>query len=326
MPTRIGMWRLITDGRWLVILLVLATGVSGAPFPQIVLRSDLVLIPVTVRDKRGEYVTDLQAMDFNLFDNGQPQPIAFFSSERDPDRLARPLALILLLDTSRSISAVLHQQRSAVTSLLDHLGEQTRVSLIGFGQSQDVLLEFTSDKTEALKAFSQHRRVGGDTAIFDALRFALKKLAAVSGGSVHKSVVLISDGLDTASVVSPGECAQLAQEVGVTVYSILIPIYSPYGDRLVARRPTKGFVEIAQETGGKFFQVGTMEEALNPSAKLDLGPVFDAIVEDLRHQYYLGFYPPEGNPSGVHRVEVRVSRKNVKVELRRRGYVTRSSP
>jgi phosphatidylethanolamine-binding protein (PEBP) family uncharacterized protein len=117
----------------------------------------------------------------------------------------------------------------------------------------------------------------------------------------------------------------VAQEHGIAVYSILIPIYSPYGDRLVARRPTKGFVEIAEETGGKFFPVGTVEDALNPSAKLDLRPVFDAIVEDLRNQYYLGFYPPENVQPGFHRVEVRVGRKNVKVELRRNGYTAHPS-
>ncbi|MBI3951890.1 MAG: VWA domain-containing protein [Acidobacteria bacterium] len=310
----------------LAFVLTLICSLVAATFSQIVLRSDLVLIPVTVRDKQGKYIADLQVEDFNLFDNGKPQPIAFFSSERDPDRMARPLALALLLDASRSISAVLHQQQSAVTSFLNHLGDQTLVSLISFSQNQETLLGFTTDKTEALNAFFRHRRLGGETAIFDALAFALKSLNALSEGERRKIVVIVSDGLDTASRISYQDCARLAQEQGIAVYSILIPIYSPYGDRLVARRPTKGFIEIAEETGGKFFQVGTLEDALNPRAKLDLGPVFEAIVEDLRHQYYLGFYPPEDNHPGFHRIEVRVARKNMKLELRRRGYTIRSIP
>lgn len=310
----------------LAVLLALTVSLAETHLSQVVLRSDLVLIPVTVRDKQGKYVTDLQAEEFKLFDNGKPQPIAFVSSESNANQLARPLALTLLLDTSRSISAVLHQQRSAVTSLLNRLGERTLVSLISFSQRPEILLEFTTNKTEALNAFFRHQRIGGDTAIFDALSFALKNIEALSEGERRKIVVIISDGLDTASEVGFRDCIQLAEADGVAVYSILIPIYSPYGDRLVVRRPTKGFVDIAEETGGKFFQVGTVQQALNPSAKLDLGPVFEAIVEDLGHQYYLGFYPPENNPPGFHRLDVRVDRKNVKLELRRRGYVTRSSP
>jgi VWFA-related protein len=140
---------------------------------------------------------------------------------------------------------------------------------------------------------------------------------------VRKVLIIISDGLDTASQIGYQDCVRLAEEQGIAVYSILIPIYSPYGDRLVARKPSRGFTEVAEETGGKFFQAGTVEQALNPSAKLDLGPIFKSIVEDLQHQYYLGFYPPEKNPPGFHRLEVRVARKNVKIDLRRRGYYAR---
>lgn len=313
----------MANGRRLMILLVLAVSASAMHFNQVVLQSDLVLIPVIVRDKQGKYVTDLQVEDFKLYDNGQPRPIALFSSEREPDRIARPLALTLLLDSSRSISAVLHEQRSAVSSLLDHLGEQTLISIISFSQRPEVLQAFTANKAEALNAFFRHQRAGGNTAIFDALLFAVKNSGTVSHADTRNVVVIISDGLDTASQVSSSEIVRRAEAEGVAVYSILIPIYSPYGDRLVARRPAKGFIEVAEETGGKFFQAGTVEQALNPNAKLDLGPVFDAIVEDLRHQYYLGFYPSDNRQPGFHRVEVRVSRKNVKLELRRKGYAVR---
>jgi VWFA-related protein len=292
---------------------------------QVSLRSDLVLVPVTVRDKQGRCVTDLHAEDFKLLDNGQPQRIVFFSSEEVSEQLARPLELVILLDSSRSIAAILHQQRAAVTSLLNQLGEKTFVSLISFSQRPDVMLDFTNQKDQALSAFLKHQHVGGDTAIFDAVSFGLKKLSERSQHETRKIIIIISDGQDTASSIGFRECLQQADGHGITVYSILIPIYSPYGDRLVARRPVKGFRELAEETGGKFFQVGTVEAALNPSATIDLGPVFAAIVEDVRHQYYLGFYPPENSQPGFHRVDVRVSNKKVKVELRRRGYTTRPS-
>lgn len=290
---------------------------------QVSLRADLVLVPVSVRDKQGRAVTDLRADDFKLFDNGQPQRIVFFSSEQESDQLARPLELVLLLDSSRSISAILHQQRTAVTSLLNQLGEKTFVSLISFSRHPNVILDFTNQKERALTAFLQHQRLEGDTAIFDAVLFGLKKLSERPQAETRKIVIIISDGQDTASTIGFRQCLELAQEHGIAVYSILIPIYSPYGDRLVARRPVKGFRELAEETGGKFFQVGTVEAALNPSATIDLGPIFTAIVEDVRHQYYLGFYPPENNQPGFHRLDVRVTKKHTKVELKRRGYIAR---
>jgi Ca-activated chloride channel family protein len=316
-----NLWRRAAHGA--ILSLVVAACPELHP-SQVVLRSDLVLVPVTVQNKRGEAVTDLRQEEFKLYDNGQERSIAFFSFETETDQLSRPLALVLLLDASRSISAILHQQRSAVTSLLESLGKQTRVSLIGFSDRPEVLLDFTGDKTDALNAFVRHRRIGGNTAIFDSLVFALGHLGrAASDSGVRKIIVLISDGLDTASQESFQTCVRQAQEQGMAIYSILIPIYSPYGDRLVARRPSRGFIEVAQESGGKFFQAGTMEQALNPGATLDLGPIFQSIVKDLRHQYYLGFYPAENNEPGFHRVAVQVGRKNLKVQLRRKGYFAR---
>lgn len=290
---------------------------------QVSLRSDLVVVPVTIRDQQGRILTDLRADEFKLFDNGQPQPIAFFSSERSSEQLTRPLELVLLLDSSRSISAILHQQRTAVLSLLNQLGKKTSVSLISFNQRPELLLDFTNDRDRVLTAFLQHQRIEGDTAIFDAVWFGLKKLGERAQDEARKIIIMISDGQDTVSAIGFRQCLQLAQEHGIAVYSILIPIYSPYGDRLVARRPVKGFRELAEETGGKFFQVGTVEQGLNPGAKLDLGPIFEALLQDVRHQYDLGFYPPDNNPPGIHRLDVRVDRKGVKVEMRRKWYIAR---
>lgn len=301
---------------WLMNPLLICLG-------QVSLRADLVVVPVTIRDRQGRILTDLRAEDFTLLDNGRPQPIAFFSSERAAEQLTRPIELVLLLDSSRSISAILHQQRTAVISLLGQLGEKTFVSLISFSQHPEVLLDFTNDRDRVLTAFLQHQRIEGNTAIFDAVWFGLRRLGERSQDETRKIIIMISDGQDTASTIGFRQCLELAAQHGIAVYSILIPIYSPYGDRLVARRPVKGFRELAEETGGKFFQVGTVEQGLNPGAQLDLTPIFEAILQDVRHQYYLGFYPPEKNPPGVHRLDVRVHRKGVKVEIRRKWYIAR---
>ena len=288
---------------------------------QVVLRSDLVLVPVSVTDRRGQFVDGLRAKDFILYDDGQRRPIAFFSAETEAEHLSRPLAMILLLDASHSIAAILHEQQSAVASLLSVLGDRTMVSIVSFHQRPEVLLDFTADKDEALRAFLQRRRIGGNTAIFDALCFAIERLSAFPDADLRRVVVIISDGLDTASATDYRVCARAAQQEGIAVYPVWIPLYSPSGGRLKARRPTKGFIEVAKETGGKFFRVGTVKEALDPDAAVDLRPVFQAIINDLRHQYYLGFYPLRNARPGFHRVRVTVKRKGVRVDVRRRGYL-----
>lgn len=311
-------------GKCLVgMVLLLVTMMPGISSHQVVLRSDLVLVPVSVYDRRGRFVSGLRAEDFILYDDGRRRPIVFFSAETEAEHLSRPLALILLLDASHSIAAILHEQQSAVASLLSALGDRTMVSIVSFHQRPEVLLDFTVDKDEALRTFLRRRRIGGNTAIFDALCFAIKRLSALPDADLRRIVVIISDGLDTASETDYRACARAAQREGIAVYSVWIPLYSPSGGRLKARRPTKGFIEVAEETGGKFFRVGTVEEALNPRAVVDLRPVFQAVIDDLRHQYYLGFYPPGDAHPGFHRVRVTVKRKGVRVDARRRGYLVR---
>ena len=73
---------------------------------------------------------------------------------------------------------------------------------------------------------------------------------------------------------------------------IHLPLFEPRDGRLAVRRPTKGFKELAEKTGGKYFLVGDEKSALLPKQN-DLTPIFQAIEEDLKSQYLLGFYISE---------------------------------
>jgi len=122
--------------------------------------------------------------------------------------------------------------------------------------------------------------------------------------SGRRLVILISDGLDTASAVKPKAVIEAALKNQVTFYVIHLPLFTPRDGRLTVRTPAKGFREIAEKTGGKYFLAGD-KAPLSTPASYDLSAVFKAIEEDLKSQYLLGFYTKEsGNDGRMHRLEI----------------------
>jgi hypothetical protein len=137
--------------------------------------------------------------------------------------------------------------------------------------------------------------VGRDrrTAIFDA---AMKSVQAFDALPLvrgeRRIVILISDGLDNTSRTSADSVINTALEKRVSFYVIHLPLFEPRDGRLAVRGPSKGFRELAEKTGGKYFLVGDRKSPLAPREN-DLSPIFQAIEEDLKSQYLLGFYIAE---------------------------------
>jgi len=101
-------------------------------------------------------------------------------------------------------------------------------------------------------------------------------------------VILISDGLDNASTAKPATVIEAARNRRVSFYVIHVPLFEPRDGRLSVRRPSKGFRDLADKTGGQYFVAAT--DPLQPAAPVDLAPIFQAIEDDLRSQFLIGFY------------------------------------
>jgi Ca-activated chloride channel family protein len=144
----------------------------------------------------------------------------------------------------------------------------------------------------------------------------------------RRIVILISDGLDTASAVNPSKVIGEALESGVSFYVIHLPLFEPRDGRLRVRAPSKGFRDLAEKTGGKYFMLGDAKTALSPNSQYDLAPVFQAIEDDLRGQYLLGYYPAEVARDNLpHKIEVSLAggnNKRLRVRTLRSGYVLKS--
>jgi Ca-activated chloride channel family protein len=190
------------------------------------------------------------------------------------------------------------------------------VALAAFDHEYWGLVAFTREKEQVLRAFDQVTPFSS-TALHDALDKAARDLA--SHGEGRRAVVVITDGMDTASQRSPDEVIARSRALDVPIYaiSVLSPLDDPRSPRFVGgERPaaaTAGSAVLARYaalSGGAAFAVSDFGR---------LRQAAERIASELKHQYRLGYDPPEGPPR-FRRVEVRSTRKGVVIRTRS-GYM-----
>lgn len=277
--------------------------------------TDLLLFPVRIRDKKGLAVSGLTDQDLSLKDPDQVTTGLYFSPGADR------VALMFALDQSGSLRQIIAQQREAALALFSRFGERSSVAILRFSDRATLIAPFTKDLDAARAAFRFNAAPNTQTAIFDA---AAKALTAYDDlppvRSERRIIVLISDGLDTRSRTSAEYVINAALERRVSFYVIHLPLFEPIDGRLEVRRPSKGFKDLAEKTGGKYFLVGDAKSALMPREN-DLTPIFQAIEEDLKSQYLLGFYIAESSRDNrKHVFSVSMKPEGVEYSVGRNGY------
>ena len=280
-------------------------------------RTDLVSVTVTVVDSHGHRIGGLNQEDFVMRDDGRDVKVGHFSSGTDR------VALVFLLDASGSARDYVFQQREAALALFSRLGPGSQVAVAHFGNGPKVTVPFTSEITKARRGFDFNAAAGQHSAIFDSAAAAVQLLARrQSDPAERRIIVLTSDGLDSASSTKAAEVINCARSNAISFYVIHFPLFAPQDGHLAMRATSRGFRDLAEKTGGRFFTAGDVKLALNPGARYDLSPVFRSIEEDLASQYVIGFYPAAAEGSGpYHKVEVSLAKsnkRNLRVELLRR--------
>lgn len=288
---------------------------AKAQAPELTFSSgaDMVLLSATAVDRRGRPIDDLAARELRIFDEGRPQAIQHFTKASDLD--AR---LLLLVDASGSMDGELETTsvQMAAIQLMGALSPNDKVGLAGFDSDYFGLVQFTNDHAKVRRALEELESFG-TTALHDALEKAAEDLAAHGEG--RRAVVVITDGIDTASQRSAEDVIARSRALDVPIYaiSVLSPLDDPGSSMFTGReRPTRSADGIAlleryaALSGGASFAASDFP-ALRTAAL--------RIVRELKHQYRLGYRPPD-SPAGFRRVEVRSTRKGVVVRTRR-GYV-----
>jgi Ca-activated chloride channel family protein len=283
-------------------------------------RTDLVTVPAFVTDGKGRRIQNLTAADFELRDDGRAVKIEYFAAGTER------VALVFALDASGSTQEIISQQRETALALFSRFGRASEVAVVRFAEQAELTAPFSGASTDALKAFELPALRNHRTAIFDAAASSIKAFETRRADPTERRIViLISDGLDTVSRARPREVINLARERGVSIYAIQIPLFAPRDGRLAPRPATKGFRELAEETGGRYFMAGDAKAALAAQPSYDLAPIFQAIEEDLQGQYVLGYYQGEETQATgrSHRLALNLTSKDkrkLRVKLLRDAY------
>jgi len=298
------MRRPITAG----LLVLLASGASQAQAPQprrpptFEAGIEIINLNVSVTDPRNRYVTDLAERDFAVFEDGIRQELSLFTHEN------LPISLVLMLDTSASMDEKLKVAQAAAIRFTKTLRPQDLAEVIQFNDRATVLQDFTADQ-DALAAAIHKTEASGPTALHNALYIALKDLGKQkkAGELRRRAIVLLSDGEDTASLVSDDQVIELARKTEINIYSISLRPNRPSDrTRLGFSQAAHLLTAMAQETGGQVHF---------PNSLSELDTVYDRIAEELRTQYNLGYVSSNKRRDGKwRRIVVRIpEREDVQI-------------
>jgi VWFA-related protein len=300
---------------WALLLFSLASGPGATQEPQgpgtkfsgEEVAVGYVLVPVIVRSNSGGYANRLDKKDFRLLVDGRPAPVDSFEQ-----RAEAPASIVFLQDLSGSMEAggKLESSRRAVRFFLDRSlpGDEFAIATFA-GGSATVDVPFTADLA-ALRGAVDRFRAWGTTALNDAIAW-MPEVSAASKNP-KRFAILITDGVDNASTISPIEAREIVRRAQLPVYVLGLDAGSPYEvgpDGKKVYRYADVLNLLAHETGGRYYPLSSPD---------DLGKALSAIVEDLRHEYVLGFATGAGQ-SRYRNLEVQVAGKNRGV-LFRRGY------
>ena len=305
----------------------------------------LVTIPVSVMDRAGRYVPNLNKEDFRIWEDGVEQQVAFFSS------VDKPFSVVLMIDTSGSTRFRLEDIQDAAITFINQLRPDDKVMIVSFNDDIKIRADFTSDRAKLRRAI-EHIDSGDGTRLYDAVDIVInQQLNRVSG---RKAIVLFTDGVDTTSkratyqsnLTDAEELDALIYPVQYDTYSdirggvsiptypggrqddvlvqILGGIFGGGGRRGGGRRgggpsgpgtsrsdydlANRYLHDLAENTGGRGYQADSMQ---------NLSSAFANVAEELRRQYSIGYYPKRPAQPGQRRqIRVRANQPNLAVKAR----------
>jgi VWFA-related protein len=318
------------------------TGSAQAPPPQaqeqppdtrttIRTTVQLVVVPVTVKDSKGNLIADLTKEEFRIFEDGVEQQVSLFSTE------AAPLSALVLMDDDLKPKAA-DQLRRSLLALAGAFSESDEVALASFASFFTPVMDFSPDNDHLMAELK--RIVSGDESfpdpestaprpsaggqpipgapttapqvapdkttkhLDDALHAAAEALRA-RDRQRRKVVILVSDGVD-----SRNNTYNYDQTLAMLLSSD-VSVFAIGTDAALLRRGASPLSRYARATGGDTYFVNSVSS---------LSRAFPNVAEEARHQYTLGYVPAgTDHTQNYHSIEVRVRRQGLDV-LTRDGY------
>jgi VWFA-related protein len=307
---------------WAVMLLWLSAALVFAQSDEEkVIRVDTKLaeFEVLVEDKNGKPVHGLKQQDFRIFEDGKERGIDFFRPVASPGA-ERPLVIVFAVDVSGSMtSPEIEKLRNAISGFMDRFGNhESYFAILSFAMQVKRLQSFTNRPEVLRRAMHKLDRDqdGRSTLAFDAVDDAIRLIERsapknVRGRAPKNAVIVITDGFPVGDVVSPSTVTERANRTGTSVYSIILPSYSPTG------RDTRPLMTLFEASGLVDRTGGNSLYAVDNNFE----PLFNALAAEITSSYALAFYPDE---QAIGKRNVRVeSIKGYRIKQNRTTYEVR---
>ena len=278
-----------------------------------------VRLPITVVDKKGQFVPGLTQKDFAILEDRVPQQIETFSDDLGQ---SLPVYVAVLMDTSPSTAGKLKFEQESALNFIQTVvrARKDQVLFATFDHEINLRQDFTNKLDLLDRAVSSVKKLGKQTALFDAVwQFCDEKLRTAPGRRV---LVVITDGEDTYSRANIRDAIDIAQRTETTIFAIstkagFISTVPGVEAGEVKDKKDRELTTLAEETGGVAFFTGDM---------ISLERSFNKISKELRAQYLVTYKPLNDRYDGSFRkIEVKLAegRKDLKVRTKR-GYTAKA--
>jgi Ca-activated chloride channel family protein len=293
-----------------------------------------VAVYATATDGNGRLAPDLTRENFEISDNGKPQPLSIFANE------VQPITVVMLLDRSGSMKANFSLVEKAAEEFVLAMKPEDKARIGSFSNRIEIdPRDFTSDRDELLDILRTQLQEEGPTPLWNAVNVGITALLHQQGRRV---ILVFTDGADRPMTDNPNNNSlksvmKRAEEEDVMVYSIGLSGMNPpmrgsmpppvfgrrmpggwggrpgggwggYGGRMATMdKPDDGLPKIAEATGGGYFELTSAD---------DLASTFKRVADELHHQYVLGFTPAVLDGK-MHKLDVRVKGSTATVRARK---------
>lgn len=250
-----------------------------------------VALYVTVYDKEGRLVPDLSRKDFQILEDDKPTDITTFSND------VVPITVAAMLDMSNSMTNEYVRVRQSAFHFVDALWDNDRAIIGTFGFEVAVSPLLTADKAILRRVIEQEVWPGGHTPLWTALREGMNALPAAQGRRV---VLVLTDGLNSCTIGPCASFSEVKQQAARGEFMI-------YGIGAQTSPISGEIVPLIEDSGGGHFQLKN---------KADLGKTFVRVVDELHHQYTIGF-SPRTLDGRTHDIGVRITKEGLHARARK---------
>ena len=261
-----------------VICVLWALGAPSAQEPEpkadFSTESELVVLHVAVKDRKGGYVAGLSRDSFRVLEDRRPQEIRFFNNQDTP------VTVGLLLDASGSMGPNRDMVIAASMAFSKSMNPQDEFFVLGFNEDIHTPLPpdkpFTSSEPTLRVALVQAIKARGQTAIYNAVNAGLDYVQ--KGGFERQVLIVLSDGGDNASTVTRAQVLANAQASNAVIYTIALV------DPLDSEADPGFLRQLSQATGGVAFK---------PKDAGDIEALLQGVARDIRNMYTIGYVPED---------------------------------